>query len=48
MALPAQLQNLRLPAVAAPLFIISNPKLVIASTRQPIPPGPPIKPRSAP
>lgn len=33
MALPAQLQNLRLPAVAAPLFIISNPKLVIAQCK---------------
>lgn len=33
MALPTQLQNLRLPVVAAPLFIISNPKLVIAQCK---------------
>ena len=30
MALPSALQNLRIPAVGAPLFIISNPDLVIA------------------
>lgn len=30
MALPKQLQGLRLPVVGAPLFIVSNPKLVIA------------------
>jgi nitronate monooxygenase len=30
MALPPILQNLRIPAVGAPLFIISNPDLVIA------------------
>jgi nitronate monooxygenase len=30
MTLPKQLQGLRLPVVGAPLFIISNPKLVIA------------------
>ncbi len=30
MALPEQLQRLRLPVVASPLFIISNPDLVIA------------------
>ena len=30
MALPAVLQNRALPVIAAPLFIISNPKLVIA------------------
>jgi nitronate monooxygenase len=30
MALPAALQRLRLPAIAAPLFIISNPEMVIA------------------
>ncbi len=30
MSLPKILQNLRLPVVGAPLFIISNPKLVIA------------------
>jgi len=29
MALPAALTNLRLPVIASPLFIISNPKLVI-------------------
>lgn len=29
MALPQQLQNLRLPVIGAPLFIISNPDLVI-------------------
>ena len=33
MPLPSQLQNLRLPVVAAPLFIISNPKLVIAQCK---------------
>jgi nitronate monooxygenase len=30
MALPAQFKKLRLPVIGAPLFIISNPKLVIA------------------
>jgi nitronate monooxygenase len=30
MALPKPLQNLRLPVIGAPLFIISDPKLVIA------------------
>jgi nitronate monooxygenase len=30
MALPAALAGLRIPAIGAPLFIISNPKLVIA------------------
>jgi nitronate monooxygenase len=30
MALPSLLQNLRIPVVGAPLFIISNPKLVVA------------------
>ena len=30
MALPPVLQNLPLPIIGAPLFIISNPKLVIA------------------
>ena len=30
MSLPAALQRLRLPVIGAPLFIISNPKLVIA------------------
>jgi len=33
MALPATLQSLRLPAVGAPLFIISNPDLVIAQCK---------------
>lgn len=33
MALPPILQSLRLPAVAAPLFIISNPDLVIAQCK---------------
>ena len=28
--LPAALRNLRLPVIGSPLFIISNPKLVIA------------------
>ncbi|MEO7277846.1 MAG: nitronate monooxygenase, partial [Sphingomicrobium sp.] len=30
MALPRVLQSLRLPVIGAPLFIISNPALVIA------------------
>jgi nitronate monooxygenase len=30
MSLPKQLQGLRIPVIGAPLFIISNPKLVIA------------------
>ena len=30
MSLPPILQNLRIPAIGAPMFIISNPKLVIA------------------
>ncbi|HBQ40858.1 MAG TPA: nitronate monooxygenase, partial [Halieaceae bacterium] len=34
MALPAVLQDkLRLPAVAAPMFIVSNPDLVIAQCK---------------
>jgi nitronate monooxygenase len=33
MTLPAVLRNLRLPVVGAPLFIISNPKLVIAQCK---------------
>ncbi|MFV0475034.1 MAG: NAD(P)H-dependent flavin oxidoreductase [Pikeienuella sp.] len=33
MALPAQLKSLRIPVVGAPLFIISNPKLVIAQCK---------------
>ena len=30
MSLPLNLQRLRIPVIAAPMFIISNPKLVIA------------------
>ena len=30
MSLPPILQHLRIPVIGAPLFIISNPKLVIA------------------
>ncbi|WP_322867613.1 NAD(P)H-dependent flavin oxidoreductase [Aquicoccus sp. G2-2] len=33
MPLPAQLQNLRLPVIGSPLFIISNPDLVIAQCK---------------
>jgi nitronate monooxygenase len=33
MALPALLQHLRLPAIGAPLFIISNPDLVLAQCK---------------
>lgn len=33
MALPKQLQGLRIPVVGAPLFIISHPKLVIAQCK---------------
>ncbi|MBR9835384.1 MAG: nitronate monooxygenase [Alphaproteobacteria bacterium] len=33
MALPPVLQNLRLPAIGSPLFIISNPDLVIAQCK---------------
>lgn len=33
MSLPAPFQNLRLPVIAAPMFIISNPALVIAQLR---------------
>ena len=33
MPLPAPLENLRLPVIAAPMFIISNPELVIAQVR---------------
>ena len=33
MALPPILENLRIPVIAAPLFIISNPKLVIAQCK---------------
>ncbi len=33
MALPAILQNLRIPVVGAPLFIVSNPDLVIAQCK---------------
>ena len=31
--LPSQLTGLRLPVIAAPLFIISNPDLVIAQCK---------------
>ena len=37
MALPPVLQNLRIPAFGAPLFIIQNPKLVIAQCKARIP-----------
>lgn len=33
MALPPVLQNLRIPVIASPLFIISNPELVIAQCK---------------
>ena len=33
MALPAILQNLSIPVIASPLFIISNPDLVIAQCK---------------
>ncbi len=33
MALPKQLQNLRIPVIGSPLFIISNPDLVIAQCK---------------
>lgn len=33
MPLPAPFQNLRLPVIAAPMFIVSNPELVIAQVR---------------
>lgn len=33
MSLPPILQNLRLPVIGAPLFIVSNPKLVIAQCK---------------
>ncbi len=33
MTLPAQLQNLRIPLIGSPLFIISNPDLVIAQCK---------------
>ncbi len=33
MTLPAVLQRLRLPAIGAPLFIVSNPDLVIAQCK---------------
>lgn len=33
MALPEQLQNLRIPVIGSPLFIISNPDLVIAQCK---------------
>ena len=31
--IPAVLQNLRLPVIGSPLFIISNPQLVIAQCK---------------
>ena len=33
MALPPILQNLRIPVIGSPLFIISNPDLVIAQCK---------------
>ena len=33
MALPEQLQNLRIPLIGSPLFIISNPDLVLAQCK---------------
>jgi nitronate monooxygenase len=33
MPLPALFQNLRLPVIASPLFIISGPELVIAQCK---------------
>ena len=30
MAVPAILQRLRIPVIGAPMFIVSNPRLVIA------------------
>lgn len=33
MPLPAPFENLRLPVIAAPMFIVSNPELVIAQVR---------------
>ena len=33
MALPQVLQNMRLPVIGSPLFIISNPDLVIAQCK---------------
>ena len=33
MSLPPILQGLRLPVIGAPLFIVSNPKLVIAQCK---------------
>ena len=33
MALPPVLQNLRVPVIGSPLFIISNPDLVIAQCK---------------
>ena len=37
MSLPAVFRNLRLPAIGAPLFIVSNPELVIAQCKAGIP-----------
>ena len=39
--LPPVLQNLSLPVIASPLFIISNPKLVIAQCKAGIEPPTP-------
>ena len=33
MSLPSVLQRLRLPAIGAPMFIVSNPDLVIAQCK---------------
>ena len=33
MPLPAPFANLRLPVIASPMFIVSNPALVIAQVR---------------
>lgn len=33
MPLPAPFDTLRLPVIAAPMFIVSNPELVIAQVR---------------
>ena len=33
MAVPAVLQNLRIPLIGSPLFIISNPDLVLAQCK---------------
>ncbi|MBD5633449.1 MAG: nitronate monooxygenase, partial [Candidatus Eremiobacteraeota bacterium] len=33
MSLPASLANLRLPVIGSPLFIVSNPELVLAQCK---------------